>query len=1780
MKRKSKIGLAAAGVVALAGVGIGIGISSDDIFFQVSDSPVPAQTPLYMRDSVPPLNMLVMGKDHKIYYEAYNDASDLDGDGIVDVGYRGWERKSPEPTEGSPFKIDYYGYFDSFLCYNWNGNEFVPQGQRTTNKKCSGAWSGDFLNYATMSRMDTLRRVLYGGYRVTDTTSRTILQGAFFPQDAHSWGKEYQSVERDGYDIREYTPINSLPSTGRYHLFAVTTRSGNLAAYPNYQAPMLRTLRNTTARVWNWVAMEGPVAGDHCFQQGTPCVGGGAHPGHPNNRAEFNSMESTSAISANLLRTDNPSNINCTSNCGAQGQHDNYLTIIDSELRIRDGGVYQFAIDGDDAVDFRIHGLLDIIGNVDAGWYGGHGACSTNQCLLDHSTDAVTLIRNTTYRITFRHEEAEGADSYALYYRTRSGTTWSSWQIVPGTDNNGNFGIRNAVRRTYRLGTNNAFFEADKYVRVETCPANAVHRDSTCKAYPNGTYKPVGILHEYGEEQKMYFGLITGTQANNLQGGVLRRNIENFANEVDQNTGQLMSGVNGIVRNIDRLRMIGGAYNGGGDNTSSQKNWNWANAEGGLGGYCESQGGRILANGECRMWGNPIAEMMFESVRYFAGAESPTSLFSTGGSSQGQAEDRHLGMSTPSWRDPYRPSPAGGGYPTCSRPVMTLISDINPSYDGELPGSAFASRSADPAAPGFNAAALGQEIWDDPAMGLGGTRTVFIGEAPGNADGRPTPKRASSLGNIRGLAPEEPSKTGTYYSASVARYGARNRINSRADYPWLTTYAVALASPLPRMEIPVGTGANSRMVQLLPYAMTVSGTFGGNTRKPVNTIVDFFVEQLVNFPGGVSAPNINGGLPQAVFRINYEDVEQGNDHDMDAIVRYTIRANPGGSTVTVNLDSEYAAGSANQNIGYVISGTTKDGVYLEVRDRDNGNQASSAYELNTPAGRWAGECIGLVGSSPCNAGLPFNASRTFTVGSGTAGERLRDPLWYAAMAGTPNGVNPDENGDGEPDNYFLVTNPLTMRNQLAKAFDSAAALDLELGTQSIVGARVGGGGSSFTLQPSFSRERNGKDWTGNLTAIEVTSSGALGNSLWTASAGIPAANERKIFAIHTVGNGQAGNGGVQASPFTTVGLPGDNDAELRLLGINPGQVASRYGNAYTSADFISYLRGAQANEEGRGGTLRARSSVLGSIINSEPVIASNRSNYGYGYYPNTKFNGYGMFDGYEEYLDLKRRTGNTMVYVGANDGMLHAFNGNTRPCELDRSRTCAMPGAGREEFAFIPNGILNPPGSAVNKLGDLALRDNLFEHHYYVDGQIAVSDAKKGADWKTVLAATTGGGGRSIFALDVSKPLAFDQSAVLWERNHKVDPDIGYLQGRPLIVPLENGSWGVLFGNGFGGAASDPSLYVLDAFTGAVIRKITADDGHPARPRNLLGSILGIVCDVTDLLCTSATDPFNGLGQITAIDKNGNGLVDAVYGADLQGNLWKFDLTNEDAKKWDVAYDRRPLFVAEVGGERQPITGGIRVAAGPGQGVMVYFGTGRYQYQPDNTVPETPQVQSLYGIYDNGATRVPTQTGSGGRGYLARQLVTSESTSADDETVRNISRSAVRYFGSEARRGWFIDLAVVETPTGPTSGRTQLRLRGERFIAAPRIQSGRVFFTTYTPLEDSCNPGGVNFVYGLDLLSGGAALSNVQQLGDDTPACTDGNCGAVAVGSGADASDRVRPPITATGFAAITPVERVDETCDPATESCASFERCQVVIYPGAFVLPRPCGRQSWRQLR
>ena len=348
-------------------------------------------------------------------------------------------------------------------------------------------------------------------------------------------------------------------------------------------------------------------------------------------------------------------------------------------------------------------------GNSQINPFAGVNGCDSGSFLSEHLgtfvpkmtgnwTALITADRSAYLRIT---NKATGADVGAGYVERYNGddnsTMEGTFSLVAGTEYTvryrtqafqGNNMGRQLVRWTF-VGAEGMEGRDDYKVRVSVCPSSdASLREASCKQYPDGNWKPTGILHDYGEEERMYFGLITGTQANNIKGGVLRSNVSSFADEIHPDNGTFDSTVLGIAKSLDKLRMIGGGYaDGTVDNSTSNSNWAWENGTG----NCVSQGDRAINNGECRMWGNPIGEMMFETLRYFAGAE-PHADYSTGGSAEGQTEDSTLGLPKPDWKDPYGPvsdppeTDDGLGFVSCSKPVMTVISDINPSYDSNLPG--------------------------------------------------------------------------------------------------------------------------------------------------------------------------------------------------------------------------------------------------------------------------------------------------------------------------------------------------------------------------------------------------------------------------------------------------------------------------------------------------------------------------------------------------------------------------------------------------------------------------------------------------------------------------------------------------------------------------------------------------------------------------------------------------------------------------------------------------------------------------------------------------------------------------------------------------------------------------------------------------------------------------------------------------------------------------------------------------------------------------------------
>jgi len=1130
---------------------------------------------------------------------------------------------------------------------------------------------------------------------------------------------------------------------------------------------------------------------------------------------------------------------------------------------------------------------------------------------------------------------------------------------------------------------------SDYQVRVEVCKTGFL--ESNCKLYPNGKYKPTGILHDYGEGNQMYFGLMTGTYQNNIQGGAIRKAISSFSNEIEASTGifgtkNTTTGLytkSGIIGTLDGLKL-----------TSTG---------------CSTSGNSIT-NSNCQNWGNPLAEMMFETLRYFSTVTvngvttAPTSGYLSG------TGDNALGLSgLTAWTSPYAASPDANAtnptYPSCSKPFETLFSDVNPTYDSDLPGSAFSTTAAPSTTStltGFSAQTLGQTIWNADVGA--GNKNINIGETTTSSDTAPTSKIAGSLGNIRGL-PEEPTKQGTFNAAAVAYFANTHPITPLGNLN-VQTFSIALSSTLPRIQMPVGNGT----ITLLPFGKVTSGV--------TEQITGFYIDSLYNMAGQPTDTTVNGGRAQAVFRVVFDDCGQGCDYDMDAIVLYTVAVTAAG-TLDVTLQTVYSVSGAESHMGYTISGTTADGIYLEVTG--GGSTGATHYALDTPGTQLPGSCP-CTGNSTLLPGrksgsIIVNGSdthvRNFKPSSANSVTNLQDPLWYAAKWGGFGDTNNtassvpvagqwDSNVSGTPNNYFLVSNASTLKTQLAKAFNQILQANSSVATPAAIPA-LGTSNSSSTYLNSL----NVAYWSGDLTKTTTTytSTGSSTVQNWSAAQNVPTWSLRNIQMATQTGNA--------LQPFTFTNLGNRTYATVNL-------------QTTLTSDQVDFIKGDSSKEIS---TFRRRASLIGDLVNSSPVVVDTAL-----YEPTVADTLDGSAGDYATFT-ANQKTRRAQVYVGANDGMLHAFDALT----------------GVEKFAFIPSAVISGLSALTNK----SYNSDASLHRYFVDGNSTTADVYFNSGWHTIVVGTLGAGGNEIFALDVTNP---DNITLLWEFTSQTDPELGATFATPVIAKLHSGDWGVIVGNGYNGNNGKAALFVLNASNGAVISKLTT-------------SVSGN----------------NGLSSPVVLDANSDGIADYVYAGDLLGNLWRFDLIGTSltataaASSYKVAFGNTPLYTATTStssGVAQSITAPPIIKGHPtGTGTLVIFGTGRYFASADKT---STDLQTLYGIWDKqtaGATASSTPVLT--RLKLQSQNITQQATgtfNGNSKTIRLVSANAVDWNTSF---GWYLDLAIGNS------------LLGERLVDPLTLNGSVLFASTRTPSSDVCTPGITGWIYGLNPDTGGRTSVSV-----------------------------------------------------------------------------------------
>ncbi|WP_152028198.1 pilus assembly protein [Stutzerimonas stutzeri] len=630
---------------------------------------------------------------------------------------------------------------------------------------------------------------------------------------------------------------------------------------------------------------------------------------------------------------------------------------------------------------------------------------------------------------------------------------------------------------------------------------------------------------------------------------------------------------------------------------------------------------------------------------------------------------------------------------------------------------------------------------------------------------------------------------------------------------------------------------------------------------------------------------------------------------------------------------------------------------------------------------------------------------------------------YARTAALPNSWWTDgdrtEQNDLRPRNFYVASDATKMVESLKTAFANIANE-----VRSTTAALSTNSTKLETETVVFQSMLDSADWSGDLLAKAVTSNGTVNETpTWKAATKLDAltntevANRKILTSLPPTADSSSG-ALVSATGriFAWAQLHSTQQDAMRMTA--GGSLATEQ-MGQDRLNFIRGIRSLERTDSAPNNPFRQRGSRLGDIANSDPQYI-HKPNFGYSQLPESAgftaatTSAYTSFRASSTYQNRP-----PLVVVGANDGMLHGFDASLGS------------NGGKELFAYIPNDLID----------DLyQLTDPTYSHRYYVDGTPRIGDAWVGNAWKTLVIGSSGAGGRSIFALDVSNPADMTSSSVLWEFTH---PEMGYSLGRPSLVPLYNGKFGVIVTSGFDRSTDTTSGYVwvLDAADGSVLKRFDLPDS-------------------------------GDLGSPLAVDLDNDRVTDRIYVADTKGNVWRLDTSSTSIGDWDAPSSLRsggniePLFIAQDSdGNRQPITAPLDAAYTKDRKIMLVFGTGSFYQTTDNEIPSSPQVQSFYGIIDSGS---PVD----GRTRLLEQEILKE-VSGTALNGRAISQNTM----DDTDQGWYLDLIWKVSKGGPGA-------KGERVISQAQLGGNRVTFSTLIPSSDPCDAGGTSWIMSLDLATG------------------------------------------------------------------------------------------------
>lgn len=738
--------------------------------------------------------------------------------------------------------------------------------------------------------------------------------------------------------------------------------------------------------------------------------------------------------------------------------------------------------------------------------------------------------------------------------------------------------------------------------------------------------------------------------------------------------------------------------------------------------------------------------------------------------------------------------------------------------------------------------------------------------------------------------------------------------------------------------------------------------------------------------------------------------------DNDTTVNVTTANNMVGQLEGI---TGFGTKTRSNNNSYYIVGLAYDAHTKDIRSDLTGKQTVNTY--------WVDVLEGDV-YQPKNDNQYWLAAKYggFSVASGfdpyastNSTSTIADGAWWT----TGDMITHSSQTNKRPDNFFLGNSPERMKTGLERAFEKivseatkAASTTISLPTP----YQTASGNANYKV------EYDPNNWTSTLEGQLISYDGSGNPSVTTEWNAGSLLNSRTAASRYVV---TWNNGGVA---FLTANLSTEQKAGLGS-GVD---------------DTVAYLRGDRTKENG---TYRKRVHLLGDIVNSKIAAVGP---------PNQKF--WDIYNpGYSKFQREQSKR-STIVYVGSNDGMLHAFDG-TLPATPGGTCTSLLDGSvcGKELFAYIP-GMIYGDGTSGPLTGLASRTKPNFVHRYLVDaspihGDVDFKNTKDSTstenDWRTILVGGLGKGGKGYYAIDITKPNTWESQAVvagkvLWEFT---DANMGYSFGDPIIAKTPQFGWTVILPSGYNNGSGDRHGYIflVNPRNGSLLKKISLPDSVD------IGHISAYAPNFADLT------------------------VDAVYGADLIGNLWRVDLTgtitttqaDDGTETTATEYDygiKRLAQLTDPEGIAQPVTTRPLVEIDPASGKRyVLVGTGKLLSDSDI---QDEQIQSFYAIWDG-------YRGLGQFGEAASALTRSD---------LNSNGNLLTGIGSEPESddGWYFDLSAAADADPAIAERVN--------VHPIATGTGIVGFAANLPNGDVCSPAGtarifaINFATGITAFTGSA----------------------------------------------------------------------------------------------